>query len=96
MLWLLRFLDRHGRSHNITAGCCVESRSESAGVTGLVGGEYSNTGAAMEFWEVTSGSCLMTTLVGSKRSSINAGDAGLGAESDERESMRDGAGVGSL
>ena len=46
LCWLLRCLDRHGRSHNISAECCVESRSESV-VDFWWRSERSNVGAGM-------------------------------------------------
>lgn len=90
-LLLLRLLDRHCRSHNIAAECCVWSGSES--MDGLES-RLSKAGGRMvgKVWSV--GSCLMSTGW-SKR--VSLGDAGLAAASTEPlDSMSEGAGVETL
>ena len=60
LLELLRWLDRHCRSHNIAAECCVESRSES--VFGLASGS-SKAGGRVVGKARSLGSSLMMGMV---------------------------------
>ena len=58
LLMLLAGLDRHCRSHNIAAECCVWSRGESVGLDSRW--EVSKAGGMVDgkgWW--SSGSCLM-------------------------------------
>lgn len=83
-------LDRHGRSHNIAAECCVWSRGERVDFSSrsmMAGGMCKGDMVSM-------GSCLMWEASW-KMSSV--GDAGLAAASAVPcDSTRDGAGVSAL
>jgi hypothetical protein len=83
--------DRHGRSHNIAAECCVRSKSERPAFESMpskVGGRFVENVDSV-------GSCLMMTLCSKRSSAVVV--AGLAEASIEyRDSTRDGAGVSSL
>ena len=90
---LLLLLDRHGRSHNIAAECCVWSSRERV-VCGLMS-RFSKAGGRDVGKVASEGSCLMLMSASSKRSS--ASDAGLaGASIEPRDSTSDDAGVSTL
>ena len=89
-------LDRHCRSHNIAAECCVWSSGK--GLDDDFTSRLSNTGDMETGNDVASGSCLMMGLLARTWNTLSEGDDGLGAVSsmDPRDSIRDGTGVAEL
>lgn len=102
---LLLLLDRHCRSHNIAAECCVGSRREEGARSEDEGAivmalpsrlevigdmvEGKRGGSAI-------GSCLMLTSVDMSKRVSRRGEAGLVTSTELRESMREGTGVVAL
>lgn len=86
LLWLR---DRHGRSHNNAADCCV--RSDSERVDGFESRLSKAGGRARKFW--SKGSCLIMGVLELWKT-LSDGEAGLGASLTEPcDSTSDGAGV---
>lgn len=82
-------LDRHGRSHNIAAECCVGSSGERD--DGLMSRVSVKAGGRSVGWVMSMGSCLMWLSIWKMWSS---GDGGLAAASTVPcDSAREGAGV---
>lgn len=87
LLWLR---DRHGRSHNNAADCCV--RSDSERVDGFES-RLSKAGGRVEKLLKSRGSCLIMGVLALWKM-LSAGESGLGASLTEPcDSTSDGAGV---
>lgn len=90
VLRLLAGLDRHCRSHNIAAECCVWSSGESVGLES----RFSKAGGRVDGKAWSTGSCLMWSL---RWNMWVDGDAGLApASAVPCDSIREGAGVSIL